>query len=516
MLAHNGLVLTSGEKAKLCALDLRKAAEEAYFDTKKKFLNARSKKERATYFKDLQKHLTEIKIVVPDAERLQKKMAEELKEAYSEGSRDTPIDSWEAKKYENLVKKLETELSRQPLISAVKKDPSLWQLFKQTLKENFRTNSIYTATGWYTAIRLFIIYLNRIFANLEKYDMNKFHKFLPKWYAVLGLSYGLTFFLDCAIVLYSTFRKPKPEEANLSRWMRFKNVLKKGNRPFRLANDGVWFAVNMIGIFLTGGLSIIISLAGFCFDEVHEIFKPAYRGFRHQQVSNKLQNEINNLQKKIKQPTGDSAEDLSKLGSESQRKIIKENKENIKKDINILSYLNAQQKKQTWTTIKNGFRPVFGTTLILIGMGLILFPPTSAPAALFIGVGLTIVGGSIFTGLFYRIYDFIQSKMPSKKAEEPFDLAKETGFVEEEAQKPDLSPFVSSTGKTIKGLPKEAPTAKDNEVVAREELSGSLPLPSNSPDNDFLSSNPLTLYAKSPEERVPLLNPESSDLAITY
>ncbi|OGT36217.1 MAG: hypothetical protein A3F11_06650 [Gammaproteobacteria bacterium RIFCSPHIGHO2_12_FULL_37_14] len=460
MLSH---AYTSSEKAKICALELRDKTAEKKFDELSKELDDLLKKQTvlaqqkelddllekqtvlaqqnanqiyhdaieqikhtcATHKKDLQSLSNQIKIARA-AQAQQKKMAEELFIAYQYGSEDTPVDAWEAKKYKKLSCKLAKELKHESILNETEEKNLGF------FKENLRTNTIYVGTPWYTAIRLFIIYINRILGNLEKYDMDKMHKFLPKWFSILGLSYGVTFLLDCVIVLYSTFRKPiSVEEAKLSKWTRFKNVLMKGTRPNRMANDGIWFAANLIGIILTGGLSIAISFAGFIFDEVHEIFKPSFRYKQHRDVVDKIQTEINESQIKLDAiDKDDRLKNLNFRDSEPNLAIkaaeeinTKEQKENdraiLNEKIAVLHHIKTHQKHQALSILKSGIRPIVGTTLILIGMFFILYPPSTLPAIASIGIGLSVIGGTVFTGLFYKIGDYLYSKIKSK----PKDLS---------------------------------------------------------------------------------------------
>ena len=408
---------TSSEKAKICTLELGKEAERKYRIAKKKYEDAidnNTDNHIQTLYDELITSFNQLTIARA-AQICQMNIAKELAHAYRKGDKDTPVDQWEAEKYDKLVAKLNAEIHGESDIKKI--DRSLWSQFKNSIKENFRTNTIYTATGWYTAIRLFIIYINRTLANLEKYDMDKFHRFLPRWFAVFGLSYGVTLLADVTIALYSGLRPIREGEEKIPRLTRLKNAFGKGNRPFRIANDAVWLAINTIGFFLTSGLSAIVGFAGLCFDEMHECFKPAYRGYTHKLVADKIQVEIDHLK------PGSEIGPLSKFFNASSGDLPKIEQMGINNNRlmeidaqkQMLTHIQTQQKKQARSMLINGIRPVVGTTLILIGMFFVFFPPASIPAAALIGVGLTALGGAVFTGLFYRIGDMIRSKMQPKK-----------------------------------------------------------------------------------------------------
>ncbi|HLB43420.1 MAG TPA: hypothetical protein VJN02_11370 [Gammaproteobacteria bacterium] len=408
---------TSSETAKICTLTLRnKDAERAYLDIKNKPKKENDPQVIQQTHKELETLLNKIKIA-RDAQFCQMKMAEELADAYTEGRKDTPVDVWEADKYRQLAAKLKAEIDEQPLTQIKKPTPPLQTSPKpkKPVKKNFRTAMVYLLTGWYTSFRLFIIYINRTLAILEKYDPDKFRRFLPKWFSIFGLSYGMTFLFDWYIILRSTFRAPTPEETKLSRWTRFKNVLTKGSRPNRLLNDGIWFTINMIAIFLTGGLSIAIGFAGFIFDEIHEIFKPTFSYYKHHQITKKIQLEIDT----VKKDANYCGPILRKLQASSGD--LQNIEQNVSK-LAILEHIQTQQKNQEKSTLLNGIRTISGTTLILVGVFFMIYPPSFLPAAALIGIGLTIVGGSIFTGLFYKIGNLIKSKVISKKEDIPINI----------------------------------------------------------------------------------------------
>ena len=231
-------------------------------------------------------------------------------------------------------------------------------------------------------------------------------------FSVLGLSYGITFLVDLIVVLKVTFN-PTLIKKELAAgngfwkplWVRFKNILTKDNRPYRMTNDLVWFVVNVITFCLAGPLYLllnpILNLIGFSYDTVHESFWLGRDWQKHSRLITKIDNEIAELvnQKSKAQPltpkdTSIIQEKISPTGDTptTQEKI---DALNLMKT-QLVAKRNEIARRRLWISIC--------TTLILIGMVLVYFPPTTIPGAFLIGSGLALAAGSLLTGLGRRIF----------------------------------------------------------------------------------------------------------------
>lgn len=312
----------------------------------------------------------------------------------------------------------------------------------------FKTDNAYTVLGWFTSLRLFLVRFNRL-ANFWK------HPFLKKWFAILGFSYAIELIVDIAVVLKETFRPATAAEkaAEPSRakrmWNSFKNTLLKDNRPIRMLNALVWLAVNVTAFVLTGGLSVVaralnsmianaLNVAGFSFDVLVEVYNGIRDYVKHTKLINKLLaqksklvaevsnssliTEIEKLKAEIQQANDKGNVDLAEQKQASldlktrqlKAKGLTPETINAKQlDIQKIDYLVAALKEKRRAAISEAIYKMICTGLILVGMILFCFPPTTIIGGTLFGVGLgaQVLGagfaafaGSVFFGLGRRLW----------------------------------------------------------------------------------------------------------------
>jgi hypothetical protein len=309
------------------------------------------------------------------------------------GTEGISRDLWKAQKYQNIA----TPPPKTPAEPPAKSLIEYIQRKLNYLKSLNKTDTVYQIRSWMViGIRLLLVRIHRITSQLG-------HAFLPSLFSILGLGYGITFLIDLTVVLKVTFSpdliKKERKEGNgfwKPAWNRFKNIITKDNRPYRMLNDAVWSLVNII-VFCTAGplyllLNPILNLVGFSFDLFHEGFWLGRHGYRHQQLVNKLSTRIEQkearltLLKQENDPTRQG--DVITLENKIEKlKLIKD--EMIKKR-------NEAIRRHVWIT--------FWTAMVLLGMVMVYFPPTAIPGAFFIGCGISLLAGSVCTGVGRRFY----------------------------------------------------------------------------------------------------------------
>lgn len=270
------------------------------------------------------------------------------------------------------------------------------------------TKNVYFAFTTYTSIRLFFLrFLNLFFRSLQ-------NPLLKNLFAIAGFSYALELFFDVGVILYTTFRDPlTPLEARLSHWQRFKNVLHKDNRISRMANAFVWVNINVFAFIFTGGLSIWLNVGGFIFDICHEVAKAYVLINRHEQVAEKVK--IDLAYKKGELETLENEPDTAEIAT---KKVL------LRNDIQFLEIQQASLNKKISSLKLTKVYDIMTMLLIVVGVLLVFFPPTSAAGFLIAGAGLTFAAGSIFNGLgrtlmtslFSWVYNAFAPKKPTNES----------------------------------------------------------------------------------------------------
>ncbi len=151
-------------------------------------------------------------------------------------------------------------------------------------KKLFRTQTAYFIANWYTNIRLIFVNGNNFYKLFK-------HSLLPRLFGIAGFSYAFELLFHMGVVLHHTFKTPGVNEET-NRWHRFKQSLCKGERPSRMANAAVWFAVNFSLFWVSGGLTTVLCFAGFIFDTCHISTKSWFSIRPYQRLLTRIETEM--------------------------------------------------------------------------------------------------------------------------------------------------------------------------------------------------------------------------------
>lgn len=315
-----------------------------------------------------------------------------LADVFEHGSDDAATDPWKVAKYRKKIGQ-DAEEPGSPYL---------------------RTDYFYKFHSWfYNGIRLLIGRVNRIFIFF-------YHSILPAFFGAFGLTLGLSFLIDLSIIIKKTFQDNELSEklseqygfknkcslliATLmtrdywrKAWIRCKNTAQKDNRPYRMMNDSIWFSINLIVFILAGPAALIINpilnLGGFFFDLVHEFFWLGKHYQRHTGAINKLDDEMEAIKNDPKMS----------LEEKNRRTLV-------------LAHFRKGVDNKRSEVVRRHSYIVLCASLILLGMGLALFPPTAIPFAFLIGSGLALFFGSAVMGFGRRIYLIIEEAWMEKKS----------------------------------------------------------------------------------------------------
>lgn len=234
-------------------------------------------------------------------------------------------------------------------------------------------------------LRLIIGRLNRVLRELEQPK-----SFLPMFFGWFGVVYGLRLVVDALDIFDKAILQPRSK--NQQKWpllklwgYRFINAFLEGNRPTRMLNDVVWIGINVASIILTSGMSvIIINVAGFSMDTLIDIYRGARDLFKDFMLHRKLS-------KRLKELRNDLIDAKLKQRSQPNAQLDVDIKR-LSQDIEAIEHLQHELKFKMLSEGLNNLRQVVMTGLILAGMVMLYFPPTSLA-----GIG-TIVAASIVFG----------------------------------------------------------------------------------------------------------------------
>lgn len=288
----------------------------------------------------------------------------------------------------------------------------------------FKPESVHKVLGWFTSIRLFFVRFNRV---MKLYGLG----FLPKFFDVLGLSYIFELLLDVIDISVSTFlplRNPekqliKNNQATLAEiyWWRFKNkITQEEDLIARMCNAAVWFSINLSAFILTGGFSSFanlftlapavvpkavtllsnkLNIGGFGFDLFLETFRGIKDYFQHSNTAVAVQTEINELIHR----RNNYLERSNCLPGDKQ---LREDKVYQKLESKIKSRQLVKQKleeKISSNVVPSRLYTYGVTVVIVVGMALALFPPTSVAGICMMVGGFLALSGSVFGGLGRRL-----------------------------------------------------------------------------------------------------------------
>lgn len=303
------------------------------------------------------------------------KFAGELVPIFESGSAETNPDPWKAHYYSKIA---------HPEVETPAGSPLL------------QPKNMYTLSGIFQGCRLFLTRLKRLWDNVVAASQNTFQLFLKNALRIGGLYYGVSFAFDIWVIGSNVFDyKVFPHEEHLTEWQRIKqrfiNAINEEGRLSRMANDGVWFLINFISFFITGGASAIINLCGFIFDLGNEIYK-AYKAV----------SPYASLQTKV-------TEELSQTDTadiDQHQKLVY-----IQQQLTLA--VEAEKKRRAYTLSM--------ITILTIGMGLIFFPPTSWAGVGIITATIVLLAGSVFEGIGKRIWHAL-SNLCQTQAGKPAQL----------------------------------------------------------------------------------------------
>lgn len=346
----------------------------------------------------------------------QKKLAAKLSQIFKEGKKDLASDKWKAAAYGNY-----THASPLP-----------------------RTITVFNTLGVFTSTRLALVRTNRL--------TNLGFKFL---FTLGSLSYLLELITDIGIIFKSTFFPRTQTEKNLSHWQRFKNILKKDNRPLRMANAAVWFSINLTCVLLTGGILFYLNVAGFIFDCAVEIYKNTSLN-SHTKLLNKINCKLDKINNKIdyllnpafvtKNPDWYEKNKLStdKQLDNTLKKLYAERDTLLTYQTNLEIKIKEEKRKRRFNAVMN-ILCCAGSTLFLLA--LVANPPTGLLIA---GAVIALVTGSILTGLAPRLIKYFNrvSKILYAKLTDWLDKSREIKTLEIEKQ-PLLDKHSNSSSRTV-------------------------------------------------------------------
>lgn len=277
---------------------------------------------------------------------------------------------------------------------------------------------VFTLHGIFTGIRHLLSRTNRL---LSLFKLG----FLPAFFSIFGLSYGINLIVDIGIILHSTFRLELSDfEKKYSFWertkMRFKNVVMEDGRLNRMTNDGFSFAANL-AVWLCAGplalgiapfLNIVISSSVHIFDAIHDAFFTWFNFNPYKQLAKKIDNHISKVRSKI--DLLKDKREYFKQNYQDDTLIAEKLERNIAKHNRLLTVKHRLAEKTADVKIQLA-RQLILTTVVLMTMLMIFFPP-AAPAAGFIltvSAAALLATTNIITGsLTNFIYQHAKEKIP--------------------------------------------------------------------------------------------------------
>lgn len=312
-----------------------------------------------------QEILCSLDVSAPPAKVFQRQLSQRLSVLFAEGDENIARDQWKAAKYGNYA-----------------------------LEKPVTTAKVYTTLGIFTSTRLFLVRINRL------------NKLGHRLFFVLGsLSNILEFITDLCMILKTTFFPQSAKEKLLTKTQRFKNALRKDNRPIRMANAAIWFTINLVTFIITGGMSFYLNLVGFIFDSAIEIYKNVILNV-HSNLLKKVNKQIHDLDLKMTELKNSLVLSSPKHHGEISRTLTE-----LKKEREILLHypailkekIQAERSKRLFNAVMQ-ILCCIGSLIFLAA--LICNPPAGLVTA---GAVIALVTGSILTGFTPRIVNILIS-----------------------------------------------------------------------------------------------------------
>lgn len=339
----------------------------------------------------------------------QKELSAEVIEGYK-NKPQTRYNKKKIKKFKNIINPLPADTSKK----------SWWASYVEWLGINDPDTLMFHLHGWFTSVRLFFLRTNRIF-RFAGYTSTAFaFVFYTTCVTLGGLSYFIPLGWDIGVVIYETFiRERNARERSLSLlrcgWERFRTVMleedDKGNkRIYRMLNDSIWVTINLIGIVFTGGnfiflgvvlnavfFNAVINVAGFVFDALNEFVLGCVNYYKFHVLENKIEKITNQQQWAIQ------ADQAFLHDGEAER---------LQEEINSLMLLKEKIKNKRLDILNGRLRVVISAVLLVVGMILAYFPPTTIAGAAIIGAVLAEVFGSLTMSLGARLFKLAEDELP--------------------------------------------------------------------------------------------------------
>lgn len=336
-------------------------------------------------------------------------LADELSERYETGSEDASPDKWKANKFRRIS------------IPATKKLPDT----------RLKTSYFYERLGTLTSLRLGALRINRVFD-----DFGKGSALFSKINSILSLSYGLTLLIDLGMLIKNTWGTKKQRQ-NTTAWTRLKNAFYKDGRNTRMANDSVWFAINLACFWLTGGVSAWLNLSLFVFDVFVDIYKYVKTKSKYEGLFKKIDAKIVELTKELDDP---------------EKPLDANSRVNNEKLIKKYNYIRLQLEANEKSEKKLKRYALIITTVILVGMLCIFLPPVGATLGLTISAA--IAKPLFITGAFLAVSGSIFGSFTKKLVQECKDIYNGIASLLEKrrATKVKVSKIASTTSKISQSL----------------------------------------------------------------
>lgn len=293
------------------------------------------------------------------------------------------------------------------------------------------------ASSYYNALRLMVINIDTILDGFK-------HSFLPKMFAVAGFFYGIEVIFDVLMIAYEVFHKDENNK-DISYWQRLKNAI-TADRISHLVNAALWVSINVAAFIVTGGISAVLTVAGFVFDLGHAIVRSAMDYFDNDHAAksvdakiaktkyyidkleklNKktrpenqnhdhdlLDNKINDLDIKIKDleikvkddknPTESAElkakivnlkyyklklEKLNKKTNPEEQNLFDDKIAHLDRKVKYYEHKKVEIAKRGDDIVKKNIKSIVTAGLLLVGIAMVLFPPTTIAGAFFIGASI--------------------------------------------------------------------------------------------------------------------------------
>jgi hypothetical protein len=341
----------------------------------------------------------------------QRKLALNLSDTYENGAIDVASDKWKSRHFKRIGQKKAEKL---PLA---------------------RTEIFYQAEGWFQGINAFLNHILNVLNIVGIFALN----ILTSTLQTLGFTRAVMLLFDLSLVFKSLLFPTGSVEKQLSYWLRFKNILNKDQRLFRICNNIVWLSFIIAAFFLTGGMSAIVAfafhlfanLSGPVINAIHILTK-RYDIDSHTKLLHKLTQELH----AIRDQKAVLSNELS--GIEEEIKVLRtytnmystfelkdrmarleEVRNSIEKDIMDLEPIETMFKTLT-TSVKKviyNLRSHFALSLlsvatVITGVCLLMFAPVIP--LMVAGACFVLVGGSFFDGIGKKVYLSLKERFSKK------------------------------------------------------------------------------------------------------